>query len=265
MSQDDRVYLENRLTQAAQSFLYPSTPDIVRAVRVKLDSPQRLTLTWKLALAVVLAAIAILLAVPEVRAGLVGIFRIGVVRIFPATPTPTPTNTRVPVIRIPTEEPTQMVVFPSATPDLVDLFDLFGETTLESARQRASFPIPLPTYPSDLGVPDRVYYQPRAKMIILVWMQPDDPQKVRISLHMLGPDSAIVKKMDPQVISETSVNGQYAVWTTGPYPVQIRANDYDFARLVEGHTLIWEQDNITYRLETDLSLEEAVRIAESLK
>jgi hypothetical protein len=39
----------------------------------------------------------------------------------------------------------------------------------------------------------------------------------------------------------------------------------DFRRLVEGQVLIWEADGITYRLETELSMEEAVAIAESLK
>jgi hypothetical protein len=39
----------------------------------------------------------------------------------------------------------------------------------------------------------------------------------------------------------------------------------DMRRLVEGNVLVWEQDGLTYRLETKLSLSEAVKIAESLK
>jgi hypothetical protein len=35
--------------------------------------------------------------------------------------------------------------------------------------------------------------------------------------------------------------------------------------VVEGNILIWEQGGITYRLETNLPLEEAVKIAESLE
>jgi hypothetical protein len=34
---------------------------------------------------------------------------------------------------------------------------------------------------------------------------------------------------------------------------------------VDGNTLIWEEQGITYRLESNLSLEEAVKIAESLE
>jgi len=37
------------------------------------------------------------------------------------------------------------------------------------------------------------------------------------------------------------------------------------SRLVNGHVLIWENGEVTYRLETDLSMEEAVKIAESLE
>jgi hypothetical protein len=41
--------------------------------------------------------------------------------------------------------------------------------------------------------------------------------------------------------------------------------DIQFERLVSGHVLIWAGLDVTYRLETDLSLKEAVRIAESLE
>jgi hypothetical protein len=39
----------------------------------------------------------------------------------------------------------------------------------------------------------------------------------------------------------------------------------ELTRLIEGHVLIWENGNITYRLETALDLKEAVKVAESLK
>jgi hypothetical protein len=39
----------------------------------------------------------------------------------------------------------------------------------------------------------------------------------------------------------------------------------DLRRLIDGRVLIWEQGSITYRLETDLEMDEAVKIAESLK
>jgi hypothetical protein len=39
----------------------------------------------------------------------------------------------------------------------------------------------------------------------------------------------------------------------------------DFVRLIDGHVLIWTDGVTTYRLETALDLEEAVRVAESLE
>ena len=66
-------------------------------------------------------------------------------------------------------------------------------------------------------------------------------------------------------VQEKTVNGQRAIWAVGPYPLRIRDGDLQFMRLIEGHVLIWTENNITYRLETDLSLEETIKIAESLE
>ena len=74
-----------------------------------------------------------------------------------------------------------------------------------------------------------------------------------------------IEKMQPQVIQETSVNGRRAVWTVGPYPLRLRNGELDFTRLIEGYVLIWTEGKVTYRLETNQSLEDAVKTAESLE
>ena len=51
----------------------------------------------------------------------------------------------------------------------------------------------------------------------------------------------------------------------GPYIVETKSGEYVQRRLVTGHALIWTEGNVTYRLETSLSLPEAVRVAESLR
>jgi hypothetical protein len=118
----------------------------------------------------------------------------------------------------------------------------------------------------DLGEPDLVFLQNQnGDVVILVWLDPDEPERVRLSLHLLGPHTWGVEKFQPQAVAETSVNGQSAVWTTGPYPLIFRNGDLDSRRLLEGHVLIWSDSLITYRLETDLSLDEAVHIAESIQ
>jgi hypothetical protein len=99
----------------------------------------------------------------------------------------------------------------------------------------------------------------------LIWIDPQQPDEIRMSLHMIPPGSWAVDKMDPARIEETTVNGQRAIWAVGPYPLQFTDGNRDFVRLISGHVLIWTDGRITYRLETDLELEEAVRIAESLE
>jgi len=47
--------------------------------------------------------------------------------------------------------------------------------------------------------------------------------------------------------------------------LRMRGGDLEFTRLIEGHVLIWTMGDVTYRLETELSLEEAIKIAESLE
>jgi hypothetical protein len=71
--------------------------------------------------------------------------------------------------------------------------------------------------------------------------------------------------MDPARIDETTVHGQRAIWAVGPYPIIYSDGNIDFVRMVSGHVLIWTDGEFTYRLETELDIEEAVRIAESLE
>jgi hypothetical protein len=260
---------EARLQQLARRFPYPPTPDITGAVRAQLAEESRLKpelpprrLAW--AALLVLLILAGLLAVPQVRAALVEYLQIGAVRIFLIEPTLTPTPTAGTSLE---EKPVTTTPHPTPTP-LASLLDLAGETTLAEAAKQAGFPIRLPAYPSDLGPPDRVFLQQiGGPVVVLVWLNPAQPEQVRLSLQQLGPGT-FAEKGNPGVVQETKVNGQQALWAEGPYVLQFRRGnqvDYDFRRLVEGRVLIWAEGDITYRLESDLSLEEAVRVAESLR
>jgi hypothetical protein len=140
-----------------------------------------------------------------------------------------------------------------------------GKTTLADAQNKVDFPILLPTYPSDLGQPDYVYVQDAdGELVILLWLDPQHPDQVRLSLYIISNGSWVVKKNQPNTIQETHVGKNRAVWTTGPYPVVISNGNIQYEYLVNGHGLIWADVDVTYRLETGLSLEEAVKIAESL-
>jgi hypothetical protein len=200
--------------------------------------------------------------IPPARAAILEFIQIGVVRIFRAEPTPpAPPQQEPPVTMVP------VTATPAATsqPLIPILEELAGEMTLEEAQQRVEYPIRLPSYPSELGSPDRVFVQDAdGDMTILVWIDRQDPDEVLMSLHFLPPDSWAIKKVEPALIQETTVNGQRAIWTVGPYPLKYSNGNIDFVRLINGHVLIWSEEDVTYRLETDLSLEEAVRVAQSL-
>ena len=290
MSEQPINDLENRLIAAGRAFPYPSTPDIASAVSRRLRAlparqptrPSVRRVAW--ALVVVIALLAGLLAVPPVRAQVLEFLQIGVIRIFLTQPTTTatfspaltpesvviispgtPDVSQMPIITITAIAPS-LTPHPSPTP-LASLLNLTGETTLSKAQAQADFSIRLPAYPPDLGIPDHVFLQDmRGQVLVLVWLDPADDTKVRISLHQyIGRENITGYKYMPLVVQEISVNGQPAVWAEGPYLLELTNGDYQLVRLIEGHVLIWAEGDVTYRLETDLPLVEALHIAESLQ
>ena len=270
---------DERLKEVASRFRYPPTPDVAEAVMKRLDSGNRLLVLLRSAGAIVtllFLVLVLLFAVPGVRAEIIRFFQVGVVRIFPANETQTAVpalpqvpRTATPLTVSPSTATPQTSSTPPATstklPANITLSDLAGETTLEAAQTSFPFQIRLPSYPASLGAPERVFVQADGPMIILVWTDPTDSQKALLSLYEIGPGSVFIRKFEPRVIQETQVNGQYAVWVEGPYLVQLTDGSYAQRTLVSGNTLIWEENGITYRLESDLGLEEAIKIAESLR
>jgi hypothetical protein len=218
-------------------------------------------LAWTLT--IVLVLFASLMLIPPARAAILDFIQIGVVKIFRAEPTPPMVPTQLPPSGM---VPVTATSAPTTQPLIPILKDLAGETTLQEAQQKVHYPILLPSYPADLGQPDFVFVQDTGEpMTILVWTDPQKPDQVLMSLHFIPPGSWALKKMDLNVIEETNVNGNHAIWTTGPYVLKLKNGDATLTRMITGHVLIWEDGDITYRLETNLSLAEAVKVAESLK
>jgi hypothetical protein len=266
MSDQQTPNWERRLQAYAADFPYPPTPDIATGVARQLSrragpgaSRYRL-LILRLALAVFILLLASL-SVSSVRAAILEFLQIGAVRIFNQPP-PTETATSRPPAGI--LRPATLA--PAATPAfLASISDISGETTLENARQKSGFAIPLPAYPAGLGPPDHVYLQESGDAFVaLVWMDPAAPQRVLLSLHIIGPKSWMIRKYQPQVFQETSFAGHPAVWTEGPYPLIMENGEVELHRLVTGHVFIWQDHGLTYRLESDYPLDEAKKIAESL-
>lgn len=256
---------ETQLRSIAKGMEYPRTPDIAGTVSARLRQPTRprfisRRLAWSLTMVLIL--LSSLMLIPPARAAILEFIEIGVIRIFRAEPTP-----------IATPEPSSSILLPvTATPAGTEqvlipwLETMAGEMTLEEAQAHVSYPLLVPSYPEDLGRPDRVFVQDAdGPMTFLIWFDPQDPAEIRMSLHFLPPFSWAIKKLEPTMLEETRVNGNYAIWAIGPYPIRYENGDLEFRRMIDGHVLIWQDGEITYRLETDLPLEEAINIAESLQ
>jgi hypothetical protein len=259
------------MAETAAALDYPPTPDLagrmpaaqLGAILAAHERQARARRVRRVATAV--AAIATLcliaLAVPPVRAALLQILRLGAVQI---TLQPTPQANATPTIPV-TLTP-QSTVTPTITPrPLSSVLDLTGQTTLEHARAELRFPVGLPTYPTDLGPPDAAFIQDLGdQTVMLVWMDRSRPGRVRLALHVLGPQ-AFVEKVRPRVVATTAVHGRRALWAVGEYLLRSRSGNPELRRLITGNVLIWTDGDITYRLETDLAMPEAVRIAESVR
>ena len=254
---------ETQVHTIARGMDYPLTPDIAGAVSTRLRAsiqPQLAKRTMTRSLVFALVLLASLMLIPPVRAAVIEFIEIGIVRILRSDPAPAPEqipSTMTPLTATPVS---------TLAPLIPLLEELAGETTLGEAQEMVEYPILLPAYPTNLGEPDRVFVQDAdGFMTILVWIDPQNPSRVRMSLHMIPEGSWAIEKGAPTFIQETKVNGQFAIWAVGPYPLRLSNGDLQYRRLIDGQVLIWEADRITYRLETDLTLEEAIQIAESLE
>lgn len=262
---------EEHVQQLAADFVYPTTPSLSDSVARRLAKKsvvhQRpLRPLWAfLLIGALLFATA--WGIPTVRAALLEWLDIGAVRIWLVDgPTPMPAVApTASATTLSTGAPTAQIEDVTASAPM--RLDFAGKTTLTEAQVQVEFPLLLPTYPSDLGMPDHVYLQhAEGDSVIFVWMQPWQPEHVQMSLHILGP-GAFVWKMQPLELEEVEVNGDLAFWTEGPYYLQVvdsSGEAWGNRRLVDGHVLIWADGEMTYRLESALSLEEAIRVAESL-
>lgn len=257
---------EKQLVSIAKGMDYPRTPNVAGSVmtRLRMAAPPRFVsrrFAWSLT--VILILFASLMFIPPARAAILEFIQIGIVRIFRAEPTPVaPPQQEFPSTMTPVTATSAL----TSEPLIPILERLAGEKSLEGAQQLVEYPILLPSYPPDLGAPDRVFVQDAdGNMTILVWIDPADSTQVLMSLHLIPPGSWAIDKMEPTRVQETTVNGQRAIWAVGPYPVQFSNGDLDFARFIDGHVLIWTNGDVTYRLETEWALEEAVRVAESLE
>jgi hypothetical protein len=237
--------LERSLQQLGRELDVPDAPDLVRAVRERLEPrregrPERRR--WVLAVAI--AALALLgatLAIPDARAALFRILNIGGERIEL-------------VEELPEVEPVD------------DLELTLGErVSLAEARTRSGFEL------RELDdAPDRVYLGERGT----VWFLYGSPTNVRVLVAQTPlvsvDEPAIMKKLarDTQ-IEEVSVNGARGVFLSGEphflFLIDESGVAFDASPRLAEDVLVWDEGGVAYRIEGDLELEEALRLARSLQ
>lgn len=256
---------EKWLQETAASFDYPPVPDVSGRVRQRLAEPRPAATTGRHRLAwvavFVLLLLASLLAVPQVRAALGEILRIGAMTIFVDDPAAGP-----PVMSAPTATPTATQITRPAVPSPTPTPAVLPVTpvSLAAAREMVDAPLRLPAYPDDLGAPDGVYVDRRERpgVVVFVWDRPERPQEPRLSLYQIH--QANFGSKQTRQVAETRVNGRPALWIEGPHLFQLATGSFRPWQFVPGRVLLWSEGGVTYRLEGAPTMEEAVRIAESL-
>ncbi len=231
---------ETRVQNIARGFAYPLTPDLSASLRRgRRVSIVRLA---QIAAILLLLLIGLTLAVPGIRAQVIALFHIGTVDVIVTTATPPAQFTPG------ADLPSSLLNFP-------------GATTLDDAQQHFGHTILLPRA---LGTPDRVYLiKASAPIVALAWL--DSSGTVDVSLQLFPPDTYMLK-MTSGTPQPTNVNGADAIWITGQHWYMLHTvGDAYQMRVVDMPALIWSTaDGMTYRLETNRSLAEALKIAESI-
>lgn len=243
---NDNTAFENQVQHLARQFPYPPTPALQsRPDEGAAGRPHSTIRRWSPVALVVLLGILLLgslALIPGVRAQVLEFLDIGAIRIFFNLPTATTPVYEDDASRLP------------------------GLTSLQAARQAVDFPLQLPDHPLVSGAPDQVnLLETPAPVIFLTWYEPENPQRIRIRLTIISPGGPVSKPIG-DTIYPTRVNDGEAFWVVAPHPFQLR--DIEGNSLLEYQVqmpvLLWFEGRLTYRLEGDLLMEEAVQIAESL-
>ena len=248
--------------------LAPDGPDLATRVRARLAvaPASRRGSTWRLRPALVLALVA-LFALAAV-AGAVA-FGVPGIRLIFGDPGATPP----PAVASPTA--------PSSTggasaPPAGSSLDLGDQVDPASLADRVDFRVLFPNDPA-LGAPDAAYVSERDE-VALVWAPNDDlPPTVEPDIGLLIMQFRGSVRPEPigkiissgTVVEPVQLGDGTAYWITGDphvfFYMSPEGEYVDEGRRWVGDALIWQRGVQTYRIETSLGRDAAVRIAESLE
>ncbi len=188
-----------------------------------------------------LLSTAVLLAVPQSRTALAEIFGLEHVRV--------------------SEEPGPAG---SLTPNVPRVESFAVQTTLANARGLVDFTLRFPTYPGDIAGPDAVYSQRFEDDVVIIATY----EEARFDLYQSRLQGSFFKTAASVI--RVTIGGGAGLWVPegGHEASYLDVDEEEIAqskRTVTRGTLLWEHDGVTYRLETELPRDEAIRVAESLR
>ena len=207
---------------------FPDEPDLAPRVLARLERPAR---RWWLVPALAALAVAgALFAIPQTRAAILDLFRIGGVEVRRVE-----TQPRAPV-----------------RPPL-----LGREVSLATAQSSVDFPLLVPRDPFTAYVDEPMVNLRWKRYVLSQW----HGEQLPFATKQLGPGSRTVG---------VSVRGANGLWITGArHEIIYRdtATDQVVAksRRLAGNVLIWEDGDVTYRLEGARTVADARAVARNLK
>jgi hypothetical protein len=237
--------LERELRGLSAGVEWPESPDVAGRVAARIGvSRPRPAMHRRLALsvAVVLAALVAVLAVPPARTAVFDWLGIGGASV-------------VRVDELPALAP---------TPGL----EILGEPmTLAEARAQAGFPFADP--PDDERSPDRVLVAPGMR-VTYVWREGDRVRLLVTQFPGRATDPQLVKKFVSSAtrVEVVDVDGHRALWLEGgPHAVLFVTPEggvRDDLGWLAGNTLLVDVGGVTVRIEASVARDDAIEIARSL-
>jgi hypothetical protein len=279
----DDAALEGALRDLGPALAYPPSAsagaDIATRVRQRLviaPPPRRRAglLGWigrrpvRRSVLVAIAAILVLAAI----AGAVGLGLPGI-RIVFGGPTPPAATATAKATPSPTRSGGSTA--PVGSQPIGLTMGLGTAVSLEEAARIGGFDLVLPTDPA-IGPPDAVYTL--VNRVALVWSErpglPADPDNgvglVLSEFRGHVDDGYYQKTLDGSAqVTPVTVSGHPGYWISGPphffFYVDPSGKPVDDSHRIVGDTLIWADGDVTYRLESQLPMEQAIALAESLR
>ena len=244
---DEFELLERELERLSGAVSYPTAPSLANVVRRRLEAgapapPPR----WRVALAPSLVALGVLTLAFALTLALSSGAREAVADFFGLD--------RVKIFRLEEELESVSEEIPG-TP-----------TSLERAQEVVGFDVRLPTYPTAIGEPDEILVQHFGERTAVVLLY----ERREIAFSLLETRGSIGKGLGFEATVEpVPVGDDRGLWLQGQRVVEFLDEEgnpiRESQRVTNFNTLVWEDAELLLRLEGDLSQEEAIRIAQSLR